>query len=95
MNANFCDRCGKHIPGYAADHVAECGGKYRIRMVYGTEKPCKLDRYTTNIGRGLIFCEDCQKKIDKLIDDECRKHLPKELVADAEIVKAHDDEEES
>ena len=36
-----------------------------------------------------------QKKIDKLIDDECRKHLPKELVADAEIVKAHDDEEES
>lgn len=93
MNANFCDRCGKHIPGYASDYMAENGGKYRIKMVYDQERPLRYDRYTTNLGRGLIFCKDCQAAIDKLIDEECKIHLPKNLVADTEIVKKHDEEE--
>lgn len=89
MNSNFCDRCGCQLK---EDNFDRDGGKYRIDKRYFGDLKTDLHGYYKSLGRGLFFCNNCQKAIDKKLDDEFTKLIPDTLEIDLKYVKEHADD---
>lgn len=92
MNSNFCDRCGCQLTDENTAGYGE--GKYDIKLNnYERSDEKHTYRYGDGIyynGRYLMFCKECQKIIDRVIENECFAYLPEKTVVDVKKMKARE-----
>ncbi len=86
MNSNFCDRCGCQLTDENTAGYRE--GKYDVKLNNYERSVYHDGRYYN--GRYLMFCKECQKIIDRVIENECFAYLPEKTVVDVKKLKARE-----